>query len=360
MQTFYLDTTAGNWYDERGDMFRSNQPSMAFQTQDELRIIAVTGSPEAETESINPAIDWPRDTQWSGMAARIAVDNDTIHRIKGSLAEPVTDGANSRITATIANASQATIPGDGKLTIYAADSTSEIISYSSREINGTSVVFTLVEGEEIRKSYPAGSVMDCPQSPYCSAMMNPDKSNPLAGEFAFDLVVDSRRLREEMLYTSKDRLPVKGLELLFYRETETATVPVRAFLLSTFSITGLLNDVNAGADLPESEAENRLYLMVNTMLSAGFDVELYNSATGSWEAYSDSAIYSTSYTKYRFRLASAGDSGVWATVPLIHGTGGGSGGGTDYSGEINALNQRVTALEQSVGGVEANLEAIIG
>lgn len=359
MQTFYLDTTSGNWYDERGDMFRSNQPSMAFQTQDELRIIAVTGTPEAETENIDPAVDWPRDTQWSGMAARIAVDNDTIHRIKGSLAEPVTAGANASITATIANASQATIPGDGKLTIYAADSSSEIISYASREINGTSVVFTLVEGEEIRKSYPAGSVMDCPQSPYCSALMNPDKSNPLAGEFAFDLVVDSRRLREEMLYTSKDRLPVKGLELLFYRETETATVPVRAFLLSTFSITGLLNDVNAGADLPDSEAENRLYLMVNTMLSAGFDVELYNSATGNWEAYSDSAIYSTSYTKYRFRLASAGDSGAWATVPLIHGSGGG-GGGADYSAEINALNQRVTTLEQSVSGVEANLAAIIG
>lgn len=360
MQTFYLDTTAGNWYDERGDMFRSNQPSMAFQTQDELKIIAVTGVPEAETENINPATDWPRDTQWAGMAARIAVDNDTIHRIKGSLAEPVAAGAVSRITATIANASQATIPGDGKLTIYAADSSSEIISYTSREISGTSVIFALTSGVTIRKSYPAGSVIDCPQAPYCSALMNPDKSNPQAGEFAFDLVVDSWRLREEMLYTSKDRLPVKGLELLFYRETETATVPVRAFLLSTFSIAGLINDVNASADLPESEAENRLYLMVNTMLSAGFDIELYNSASGNWEAYSDSAVYSTTYTKYRFRLASAGDSGEWAVVPLIHGSGGGGGGGTDYSGEINSLNQRVTALEQSVGGVEANLAAIIG
>jgi hypothetical protein len=358
MQTFYLDTSAGNWYNDRGESFRSNQPSMAFQTQDELKIITVAGAPEAETENINPAIDWPRDTQWAGMAAKIAVDNDTIHRIKGIIAEPITAGAVTSITATIANASQATIPGDGKLTIYAADSSSEIISYASREISGTAVVFTLVEGEEIRKSYPAGSVMDCPQSPYCSALMNPDKSNPLAGEFAFDLVVDSRRLREEMLYASKDRLPVKGMELLFYRETETATIPVRAFLLSTFSIVGLLNDVNAGADLPEDDAIDRLNALVYSVLSAGEEVQ-YSVDGITWllpEEVTDPVA-----VKY-FRSRNRKTKGEWSDpVPVIAGPEGPEGqqgiqGETGPQGKAATIS--VGTVTTGLPGSEAKVENV--
>ena len=110
MQILYLDTTAGNWYDERGESFRSNQPNMAFQTKDRIKIITVTDAVEAESDNADPAVNWPRDTQWAGMAARIAVDNDTIHRLKGTLSEEITAGSATSVSATVTNASQALIP----------------------------------------------------------------------------------------------------------------------------------------------------------------------------------------------------------------------------------------------------------
>lgn len=322
MQILYLDTTAGNWYDERGESFRSNQPNMAFQTQDELKIIAVTGTPEAETENINPAIDWPRDTQWSGMAARIAVDNDTIHRLKGTLSAEITAGSATSVAATVTSASQALIPVAGTITLYDTEGSFESVPYASRLITGTAVVFSLADGATVANSYHAGAVMDCPQSPYCSALMNPDKSNPIAGEFSFDLVVDSRRLREEMLYTSKDRLPVKGMELLFYREDETGSVPVRAFLLSTFSIVGLLNDVNGGADLLEDDTVDRLNSLVYSVLSAGEEVQ-YSADGITWLSPEEATDPGT--VKY-FRSRNRKTKGEWSDpIPVVQGPQGKAG-----------------------------------
>jgi hypothetical protein len=178
--------------------------------------------------------------------------------------------------------------------------------------------------------------------------MNPDKSNPLAGEFAFDLVVDSGRLREEMLYASKDRLPVKGLELLFYREDETGSVPVRAFLLSTFSIVGLLNDVNAGADLPESEAVDRLNALVYSVLSAGEEVQ-YSADGITW--LSPEEVTDPGTVKY-FRSRNRKTKGEWSDpVPVVAGPEGPEGS-QGIQGETGPQGKAATV---SIGTVTTGL-----
>lgn len=350
MQIIYLDTTAGNWYDERGERFRSNQPSMAFQTQDKIQIITVSSVPAAETETVNPATDWPRDTTWGGMAARIAVDNDTVHRLKGTVASEIPAGAIASIEATIPNASQALIPEAGPLTIYTASGDAECVSYDSRKISGTAVTFTLVSGATVVNTYPAGSVLDCAQNPFCAATMDIAASDSAQGVFAFDLIVDSRRLREEMLYRSVDRLPVKGLELLFYRETEAADVPVRAFLLSSFSIAGLINDVNYSPEIPDSEFSSRL----KRLLAAGEEVQ-YSTDGTTWVDPEDAGDDLYVYRYYRTRNALV--LGEWSEpIPLIAGPQGPQGPAADLS-EVEA---RLDALETAVGNVSTTMAAIIG
>lgn len=335
MQIFFLDTISSVWYDVNGEEFSSNMPSVAFGSQEEITIIAVTGSPGAGTENVAPELDWIRDSRWAGCSAVIGVDNDYIHRLKGTLSGGLGAGAVNSVTAVIPGATSALIPSSGTIRLLDESDNSETLTYSERIVSGNSVTFT-VSGS-ISGFYSDGSRIDCPQSPYCSALMNAEKSKPGDGIFVFDLVVDSLRLREEMLYKSTESLPVVGMELLFFRMTENAAVPVRAFLLDTFAITGTINSTNLpdiSDNIPDDEIHNRVVTVVYSIVAAGDEVQLSEDAV-SWfniDEYKDVII------PLFFRYRNAAAKGAWSpAVPLPVGAPGTDGkNGVTYTPSVDS------------------------
>lgn len=220
MLEFYLNTTSPQWFGLDGNPFRDNSPSMAFQSRDTVKIIACTETPEAGEENVDPT-SWPRDASWAaipGIGAKITVDNDYIHKLKGTLATEVSAGSTASISATIENASYATVPASGTVRLFDASGNYEAIAYTARNISGNTVVFTT--SGTLTGSYESGATMDCDQSPYCEAYLDTAQSNLEQGEFVFQLVVDSSRLREEMDYTNTARLDVQGLEMLVYKTVD--------------------------------------------------------------------------------------------------------------------------------------------
>ena len=300
MLEFYLNTTSPQWFGLDGNPFRDNNPSMAFLSRDTVKIIACTETPEAGEENVDPT-SWPRDASWaaiSGIGAKITVDNDYIHKLKGTLATEVPAGSTASISATIENASYATIPANGTVRLFDASGNYEAIAYTVRSISGNTVVFTT--SGTLTGSYESGATMDCDQSPYCEAYLDTAQSNLEQGEFVFQLVVDSPRLREEMDYTNTARLDVQGLEMLVYKTVDGNDEPVKAYLCDTFSITGTIGNVGYEAEPPDP-VKNQIAGIVNQLAAAGFEVEQQYDESGN--------------TQFRFRSSSAGGTwSQWITV----------------------------------------------
>lgn len=300
MLEFYLNTTSPQWFGLDGNPFRDNSPSMAFQSRDTVKIIACTETPEAGEENVDPT-SWPRDASWAaipGIGAKITVDNDYIHKLKGTLATEVPAGSTASISATIENASYATVPTSGTVRLFDASGNYEAIAYTARNISGNTVVFTT--SGTLTGSYESGATMDCDQSPYCEAHLDTAQSNLEQGEFVFQLVVDSPRLREEMDYTNTARLDVQGLEMLVYKTADGNDEPVKAYLCDTFSITGTIGNVGYEAEPPDP-VKNQIAGIVNQLAAAGFEVEQQYDESGN--------------TQFRFRSSSAGGTwSQWITV----------------------------------------------
>lgn len=314
MQILYLNTTTGEWFDQFGAPFADASPQVSFQGRETLQIHAVTDTPNAGELGVNPA-NWQHDTQWAalGASALITVDNDYIHKLRGTLNAELASGEVSLVSVKLAaGITEAQIPAQGVLTIGA-----EMIAYSARVIGADNTVEFTAAGT-LANSYATGEAIDVPQAPYCSARMS-ENSAPGNGVYEFDLVVDSLRLREAMLYSSVASLTIQGLELLFYRTTSNGNIPIRAFLCETFAVTGTLGDVDYSVPLPEEEAADRAYEIIASIVSAG--VELQISADGeSWNDYTEGADFSD-IRFIRWRNSQVG--GAWSpAVPLIAGADG--------------------------------------
>lgn len=300
MLEFYLNTTAREWAGRDGNPFRDSTPQMAFLSRETVKIIACTETPDIGGAGVDPSA-WTRDSSWaaiSGIGAKITVDSDRIHKLKGELASEVAAGSVTGISATITGATTALIPESGVVRLYDAAGKYEAIAYSSRTVTDGTVTFS-VDGT-LTGSYAAGSVIDCDQAPYCEAMLDTAQSNLEQGEFVFDLAVDSPRLRSEMDYKDTALLPVAGLELLLFKTTGEVSEPIKAFLCDTFSITGTLGSVDFEAEPPEA-MKDRISGTISQLLAAGFSVEQRLTETGD--------------TEFRFRSASAGGGwSSWITV----------------------------------------------
>ena len=300
MLEFYLNTTTREWADRDGNPFRDSTPQMAFLSRETVKIIACTETPDIGGAGVDPSA-WTRDSSWAaiaGIGAKITVDSDRIHKLKGELASEVAAGSVTGISATITGATTALIPESGVVRLYDAAGKYEAIAYSSRTVTDGTVTFS-VDGT-LTGSYAAGSVIDCDQAPYCEAMLDTAQSNLEQGEFVFDLAVDSPRLRSEMDYKDTALLPVAGLELLLFKTTGEVSEPVKAFLCDTFSITGTLGSVDFEAEPPEA-MKDRISGTISQLLAAGFSVEQRLTETGD--------------TEFRFRSASAGGGwSSWITV----------------------------------------------
>ena len=300
MLEFYLNTTTREWADRDGNPFRDSTPQMAFLSRETVKIIACTETPDIGGAGVDPSA-WTRDSSWAaiaGVGAKITVDSDRIHKLKGELASEVAAGSVTGISATITGATTALIPESGVVRLYDAAGKYEAIAYSSRTVTDGTVMFS-VDGT-LTGSYAAGSVMDCDQAPYCEAMLDTAQSNLEQGEFVFDLAVDSPRLRSEMDYKDTALLPVAGLELLLFKTTGEVSEPIKAFLCDTFSITGTLGSVDFEAEPPEA-MKDRISGTISQLLAAGFSVEQRLTETGD--------------TEFRFRSASAGGGwSSWITI----------------------------------------------
>ena len=311
MLILYLDTTTGRWYDANGVELESASPKIAFQSREQICIRTVTATSDTMPLSADP-VSWPRDTQWAGKLAKITVDNDYIHKLRGTLADSVSAGG-SQITATIEGASESIIPPEGVLRIFSTATEYDAVNYSSRTINDTQVVFTA--SSALPTQYHSGMKIDCPQAPFFETMLDIDNSNPANGEFQFNLVADSLRLRELMLYTSTASLSSQGMELLFYQNGDFGDEPVRAFLCKTFVITGTIGDVDYFGDIPEKDATDRAYQIIAAIVASGFDVQVSENGND-WIDYNSSSTVKAKF--WRFRNSTV--KGAWSPgVPLPQG-----------------------------------------
>lgn len=358
----YINTniTTGDHFDRFGASFRDYTPEVSYKSTFRVKWQLFTDTPGANSASVDME-KWTKATTFAGCGAMLTCDSDYIHRITGTVKEAITGGsANSTLTLTIPSATASNIPQSGYVTLISPSGDAVELEYATRILAGTTVTMTLQAPFTPDEDFTPGSTAKVSQEVYFQAVYNVAESTPGQGLFVFDCTAYSNKLAAVGDVAKSRFISVAGLELLpFYVDSNNVYSELPGYILDTFAIAVNLGEAGHNPQITD-QTENFVAATVQSMIASGFAVELYNSATGNWEAYSDSAVYSTTYTKYRFRLASAGNSGEWAVVPLIHGTGGGGGGGTDYSAEINALNQRVTALEQSVSGAEANLAAIIG
>lgn len=357
MQIFYLNTTTGDWFDRDGASFREGMPQVAFQSHEQIKIYTVTESPNSNDIGAVPQ-EWRRDTQWAeiGASAQITVDDDFIHKLRGTLKDDLTaESSVATVTVMIPYATPALIPSAGVLTFYNSVSGSEeTVAYTSRTFadvaatnydNSAEVTFTLQStSNELAGDYPAGSVVDAPQAPYCYARMNTEESAPGDGEFLFDLTVDSQRLRDAMLYDDVASLGIKGMELLFYTIGGTGNVPVRSFICETFAITGTLGDIDYSAPLPEDEAGDRAYEIIASIVAAG--VELQISANGEdWQNYTENSnLSNVRFVRWRNKTV----GGAWSpAVPLIPGADGKSA-------------YQVAVDEGFEGSIEEWMESLVG
>lgn len=300
MLELFLNTVTRRWYDKDGDPFGDGMPQGAYLSREDVKITLCKETPDAGATGVDVST-WTRDDSLAsmpGVGAMLTIDSDRIHKLKGELSGEVSAGAVSTITATIENASNATVPASGTLRLFDETGDYEAIAYTDRSIVDGEATFT-VSGS-VSGSYAVGSVIDCDQSPYAQAYLDTSASNLEQGELVFFLVIDSQRLRAEMDYSDVATLSIAGLELLIYRTSDGASEPVTAYLCETYSVTGTLGSAGNEAQPPDATAD-KLAGLVDQLLAAGLDVEQQYDSGGN--------------TQFRFRSVEAGGTwSNWVTV----------------------------------------------
>ena len=312
MLEIFLNTIKGEWYDADGDPFSRNNPQRAVGSRETIKIIACTETPLAGEQGVNVS-SWTRDTSWSeisGISAKLTIDNDYIHKLKGELSGAVSAGEVATVSASIENASYSTIPQQGTIRLFDSTGEYESLYYSERSISGTDVTFT-VSGT-VSKTYDSGATIDCDQSPYAEAFLDLEQSNLAKGEFVFDLVIDSMRIRANTDYDSSGSLPVAGLEMLIYRTTDNAADEIiTAFLCDTFSVVKTLGTVGVEGEIPDA-TQNQIAATVASMISEAPEVEFsVDGSTGWHSAQTDS----DRYKRYRYPIQNA----QWTIEKLVQG-----------------------------------------
>ncbi len=314
MLTLYVNSVEDEWYDDAGQPFGRNTPSVPYKGRDTLKIVLCSATPNAGELSANPT-EWTRDSRFSadGIGAKITVDNDYLHKLFGTTSGELSSASGS-VTAEISGATAAKIPASGTVDVYAADGTAESLSYASRTVSSGAVTFSGLSAPS--GTFPSGSKISCRQIPFFEAYADSAKSNPQNGEFVFDFVVDSLRLREEMDGKDVETLAQKGLELLFYKtDSESSTeYPVERKICRTFVISGTLGDLGYPVDPPDP-VKNQLYSVCQTLLAGGFEIQVSDGSI--WTDWQEGESVEN-FTAFRFRSATSG--GEWsAAVPLIPG-----------------------------------------
>lgn len=318
----FLDTTTKTFYNALGEDLPSNMPRMAYKNTEKITIQCVTAASEIGTGIADPE-SWPKDTQFAipGVTARLSADNNFKRIISGKLNTSISTGSMpEEVACNFSGTTLYQVPATGTIRIFDSYGEYENFAYSSRRLEENILYFTLASGQSAAKEYASGSVIDTPESLYMTCTMNQEESRPGDGLFVFDAYAYSEKLRAKADETDAQFVSdVKGLEFLpFVVQQDSTVLLLDSYICETFTISLTMADPNTNPALPDQETDS-IAAMVNSLLSYGFEVQIYNSETGEWADYDESISYTQLNTKYRFRLKSSGESANWVEVPIFHG-----------------------------------------
>ncbi len=316
-----LNIVTKTFYNVNGSEFYDGMPQIAFQNNEQVNIQLYSDTPNAGTDGLDISTDWTKYTGYNnigGIGALLTVDNNYTHRIKLSLKTALTAGSISTVVGTLTGIDINNVKDRGNINLYSNDGTYETVEYTSRAVSGNDITFTLASNSSITNSYSENSQIDIFEAVYMQATLNTENSNIQTGLFSFDIIADSAKLRNKILYSDVKEAPdVKGLEILIFKVENNTVKQLAWALCNTFSIPVPMGNVNTNAQIPNT-SNNEIIALLNAKLAEGFDLQLSSDKTD-WTDYTSSITDFSSYNWYRFRIKND-SSALWSDgIPIIHG-----------------------------------------
>ena len=314
------DVENSRWYNENGESFGSDNPSIPYGNAERVEIQLYSEVKGANSGS-GAVADWTKYTGFTGngYGAILATDNNFLHWYKATLQTALSSGALA-VTTLIDIATDVSvneISESGNIYLYAADGSCEAVAYASREMISGGIRFTPASGNVLANAYSAGAQADIPEMLYAEATMVGAASSPATGLFVFDFLCDSVKLRNKMQYSSIERVDdCKGLELTVFQTNQDNTVSIRKrFRCSSFRITGGIADIKTGVPVPAPE-QNQILSLLHGFVSHGLEIQC-SADNDTWIDYAEVESFQ-SMRYFRLRIKDSGSN--WSdAIPLIQG-----------------------------------------
>lgn len=349
MPKFYINTATREFFNAKGELFADGFPQIAYKSDDVFYIQLCTESPDSETPGCDPET-WAKDTTLNipGISAFLSVDDDFQRRRKGVLLSGVPQGDVNVIETIFTNVNVWNIRTPGVIRVFNPEGEVKNFSYSGFEKNGETFRFLLANGSESSSVISSGATVDVPDSLYIQSAMDAEKSNTAEGLFAFHVVADSPKLREEIEYSDTSSLSsLAGMEFLPFVISETGVITEKqSYICRTVSITSTIAEADLHVAVPTYEKDT-LVMTVSALLGSGMDVE-YSVDTSQWHKEQ------TAEDRYfRFRLSETGSDEAWVVVKLVEGTPGKDGeDGTDGVDGTDGNNAPELQIQWSPDGFD--------
>ncbi|MBP5458712.1 MAG: hypothetical protein J6Y62_00845, partial [Clostridia bacterium] len=271
----YINTNVNSrsHYDETGSQFTPGMPKMFFRSKDTVAWQLYSATPGLdESQTIGEV--WTKFTGYAGMTginAYLTADSNYTHRLKGKLLSSVS-GTVTEISAQINGAGFNTIPDSGTVNLFDNEGHYETVQYISRTIEGNTVTFTMDGTPSVSGSYPADGVMDAGEEVYMQATLDYQQSDMSTGLFVFNITAYSEKLRQAIVYSDVESVPIRGLELAIFQVRDGYKQDVERFVVTTFKIMSGIAETGLDPLLPEQHV-NEAALMVETLLASGLAVQ---------------------------------------------------------------------------------------
>lgn len=305
-------------YTFEGKSFEAGNPIVAVQSNFIVYWQLYKTTPNANADDVNIAI-WEKARTYSGCNAKLTCDDSWATRIIATLnlSGDISKGDEfpENIVCNVSGVMASEISATGEITIYNNEGAIESLYYHSYVVSENTVSFHVGQGVYAKHNHVDKESCFITQSSLFSAYADSALSSPADGLFVFKVFANSNKLQKLKDQNDSGIIPVVGMEILPYIVTETGINVFPAFLFDGFTLATTLGHVGVAAELGE-EVKDSIFDEVNSLVSQGFTVQIYNDTTNSWEEYYENYIYSAANTKYRFRLkVSTSDS--WVEVPII-------------------------------------------
>lgn len=302
-------------FDYYGNLFGNFSPVFPYRSHFTLHWQLYKETPDAGN---SPDLSSWVKADYTGCGAQVICDNDFVHRVDGALSSEINSGDTiDRIYVVMENASA--LPASGYVTIFDNSGGHVDLIYDSLELADEKNVVLHIAQWNPQKNFSEGSIVRVSQEAYFSSNYDAEKSDPANGLFVFDCVVYSRKLANVGDKATSRFIDIQGIELLPFKFNEQNKLyELPSFLCDTAAISVNLGEAAVNPELTDSN-KNDMAMFIQTYISGGMDIELYNSVSGSWENYDPEEKYSSDYTKFRYWLTSAGENATKTEVPLIQG-----------------------------------------